>query len=246
MKTRKWPDRIWIVRHARSLGQDLRGAAEKSGALSFDLGMEEKQVPLVKRGWRQAAARGRWFGKIPKNQQPTVVLVSPFVRTRQTARAIAQASGIPPERLRIVVEPRLRELRHGRLNCITRKGFRERFPEEVEKLRRLGELSYRQPDGENRWDVVKRLRSLIDDLSTVYRNERVLIVTHSGVIRCLRYLLQNMTEAEFLEAVRNGDAANCSVTSYVRDRSSGELVPDAVPYLGNPLDGQRPPRRRVS
>jgi len=234
MKKKQWPDLLWIVRHGRSYAQDKRDEAERSGALQFELGMEEDQAPLVDKGRLQAHARGLWFGQLPVDQQPTVVLVSPFIRAHQTADCMLAASGIPLDKLIVKIDPRLGELRHGDLTYYTRKG-REQFRHEVQKMDEVGELEYRQPNGENRWDVVDRLRSLVAELRTLYAGERVLIVSHSATLRCLRYLLEHLTEEEFLAIVRAHDAANCSVTSYSRCPNSGLLVPAAVPYLGDPL-----------
>lgn len=236
MKKKKWPDRILVVRHGRSHAQELRDAAERSGALQFELGMPEANAPLVETGRKQAEARGRWLGRLPAEEQPTVVLVSPFVRARQTAEIMLAASGICPDKLVVLIDDRLRELHHGDLTYFTRKG-REQFPAETEKFEKVGELEYRQPNGENRWDVVERLRPLVLELRTRHKGQRVLLVTHSAVIRCLRYLLENLSEEKFLAAVRADDAANCSVTSYVRNRKTGRLKPDYVPYLGDPLLG---------
>jgi probable phosphoglycerate mutase len=229
----KWPTSLWIVRHARSYAQEKRQAAEKSGALSFDLGMPEDQAPLVERGRKQAIIRGKWFRNLPVDQRPTVILVSPYVRTRQTAELISKQLGVHPSKVRIIVEDRLRELVHGDYSYFTEKGMQQLHPDEVEKLERMGPLDYSQPNGENRWDVVARLHSLIADLQTVYAGERVLLVTHSAVVRCIRYLLENLDEQQFLQIVHESDAANASVTSYVR--RGRKLVPAPVPYLGDPL-----------
>lgn len=234
MKKKEWPDRAWVVRHGRSYAQDKRDEAEASGALQFELGMEEHLAPLVDKGRRQAHARGLWFGQLPVDQQPTVVLVSPFIRAGQTWDGILAASGIPLEKLTVKVDPRLAELRHGDLTYFTCKG-REQFLHEVQKLDEVGELAYRQPNGESRWDKVEALRPLVEELRTLYAGERVLMVTHSATLRCLRYLLEHLTEEKFLAIVRGHDAANCSVTGYVRCPNSGLLVPEATPYLGDPL-----------
>ena len=52
--------------------------------------------------------------------------------------------------------------------------------------------------------------------------ERVLLVGHSVVVLCFRYLLERMTEEQILEIDRNSDVANCSVTSYVFDPALGK------------------------
>ena len=234
LKKNEWPDRLMIVRHGYSYAQKQRHEAEKSGALQFELGMPEEDAPLIRRGKRQARARGKWLAQLPADQKPTVVLVSPFLRARQTAERVLAASGMLLENLTIKIDPRLGELRHGDLTYFTTKG-RAQFRHEVQKMDEVGELEYRQPNGENRWDVVARLRPLVEELRNVYAGERVLMVSHSATIRCLRYLIENLTEGEFLAIVRGSDAANCSVTSYVRDSKRGLLVPDAVPYFGDPL-----------
>ena len=42
----------------------------------------------------------------------------------------------------------------------------------------------------------------------------MLIVAHQVVVLCLRYLFENMDEAQILAVDREGDVANCSVTEY--------------------------------
>jgi probable phosphoglycerate mutase len=58
------------------------------------------------------------------------------------------------------------------------------------------------------------LRSVLETVSRELRGERVLIVCHSAVVLCFRYLLEQMTEEQILAVDRAVDVANCSVTSY--------------------------------
>ena len=70
--------------------------------------------------------------------------------------------------------------------------------------------------------MILRLRSVVDTVTREYRRERVLIVAHSVVVFCFRYLLERMTEAEILTLDQQYDVANCSVTSYEYDKAVGE------------------------
>lgn len=54
-------------------------------------------------------------------------------------------------------------------------------------------------------------------ISREYCAERVLLVCHSVVVLCMRYLLEHMTEEQILAIDRTEEIANCSVTSYRYD-----------------------------
>src|ERR671927_1541116 len=82
----KWPQTIWIVRHGESAGNVARDAAEAAGLPMIALATRDMDVPLSPLGEQQAAALGRWFGKLHSRERPTVVLSSPYVRARMTAQ----------------------------------------------------------------------------------------------------------------------------------------------------------------
>jgi len=215
----KWPNAVWIVRHGESAGNVAREAAEAAGHASIDIRMRDVDVPLSTLGERQAAALGRWFGQMPPEQRPTVVLTSPYLRARETAALLLRAAGIEPDAH--VVDERLREREFGILDRLTRVGIQQQFPDQAEFYRLLGKFYHRPPGGESWCDVILRLRSVIDTLSRDYCEERVLIVVHQVVVLCFRYLLECMTEEEILAIDRARDVANCSVTSYRFDPDQG-------------------------
>jgi broad specificity phosphatase PhoE len=179
-------------------------------------------VPLSELGTRQAAAVGRWFGAMTAEQQPTVLLVSPYVRARETANRLVAAARIDPQRLEIVVDERLREREFGILDRLTPTGVRQKFPEQAEFQAALGKFYHRPPGGESWCDVILRLRNVIDTVSREYCQERVLIVAHQAVILCFRYLLEHMTETDILAIDRAHNLANCSVTTYAYDPNLGK------------------------
>ncbi|WP_347876602.1 phosphoglycerate mutase family protein [Janthinobacterium sp. 75] len=84
----KWPQQIWIVRRGQSAGNVARDAAEAEKQLLIAIAERDVDVPLSDLSARQAHALGDWFATPPPEQQPTVVLYSPYVRAQQTAQAV--------------------------------------------------------------------------------------------------------------------------------------------------------------
>lgn len=210
----KWPDAIWIVRHGESAGNVARDAAEAAGHAMIDIPMRDVDVPLSELGERQAVALGRWYGKMSPKEWPSVVLVSPYLRARETARIALEAAGISREDITYMVDERLREKEFGVFDRLTKFGIHEKYPDLAEARTVLGKFYHRPPGGESWCDVILRLRSVIDTITRDYRRERVLIVAHQVTVLCFRYLLERMTEEQILSIDQAQEVANCSVTSY--------------------------------
>ena len=223
----KWPDVLWVVRHGESAGNVAREQAYLAQIPLIDIPTRDPDVPLSALGDEQARTLGRWFADMPPEARPTAILCSTYLRARQTAELIRQACGTDDDEVTFVVDERLREKEFGVLDRLTRWGIEAKYPEQAELRRRLGKFYYRPPGGESWCDVILRLRSVIDTLTRDYAGERVLIVGHSVVVLCFRYLLERMSEEDILEVDRVDEVANCSVTCYEFDPnlgSRGKLV----------------------
>ena len=219
--TQIWPDVLYLVRHGESAGNVAREAALKAGEAMIDIDVRDVDVPLSELGQRQAIALGRWFGALPPEQRPTVLLTSPYLRARHTAGLIVQTAGMSADSYSLIVDERFREKEFGILDRLTAVGIREHYPEQAEFRRLLGKFFHRPPGGESWCDVILRLRSATEMISREHCGERVLIVCHAVVVLCMRYILEHMTEAELLAVDKKADIANCSVTSYQYDESLG-------------------------
>jgi len=217
----KWPDVIWIVRHGESAGNVARDAAEAAGHPVIDLAVRDVDVPLSPLGERQAVALGRWFAQMPDDEKPSVVLTSPYVRARTTTELVLSEAGVDLAEVSLTVDERLREKEFGVLDRLTKHGIMMKYPEQAEIRSVLGKFYHRAPGGESWCDVILRLRNLVDTITREHRRERVLIVAHSVVVLCFRYLLERMTEEQILAVDRDKDVANCSVTSYRFDPDLG-------------------------
>jgi len=219
----KWPDVLWVVRHGESAGNVARDKAEAAGLHEIEIAARrDVDVPLSDRGEEQARALGHWFEMMPVEERPTVVLTSPYIRSHRTAEIALEAARIDSSDFTFIADERLREKEFGILDRLTKFGIEAKYPDQMEYRRAIGKFYHRPPGGESWCDVILRLRNVIDTLTREYRRERVLIVAHSVVVLCFRYLLERMTEEQILEIDRESDVANCAVTSYVYDASIGK------------------------
>jgi len=232
----KWPQQVWLVRHGQSAGNVARDLAEAAAGHRIDIAQRDVDVPLSELGERQSQALGSWFAALPPEQQPTVVLHSPYVRAMETANILMQRL----DRSRLVVESdeRLREKEFGILDRLTTHGIAHLHPELYEQRNHVGKFYFRPPGGESWCDVILRLRSVIDTLNREFCRERVLIVAHQVTVNCFRYLFERLTEQAILDFDRAGDVPNCSVTSYEYDPDlgkGGHLAPRLVNFVA-PLE----------
>ena len=238
MPEQKWPQVLWIVRHGQSAGNVAREAAEAARHAFIDIATRDMDTPLSALGERQAQALGRWFGDMPANRRPNVVLCSPYVRAVQTSSILLDAADIDDAAIAMQRDERLREKEFGLLDRLTKVGIRQKYPELSDQRAHVGKFYFRPPGGESWCDVLLRLRSVLDTLTREYRRQRVLIVAHQVIVNCLRYLLERMTEEQILSIDRGADVPNCSVTSYEFDPRAGragKLLPRLVNFVA-PLE----------
>jgi broad specificity phosphatase PhoE len=218
--SQRWPERLWLVRHGQSAGNVARDRAYELGQARIPLNTRDVDIALSRLGEQQADALGRWFAAGAGNGKPNVILSSPYVRARDTARRFRDVGGAEPN-LAICVDERLREKEFGILDGLTTAGVGVEEPRQAEFRRLLGKFYHRPPGGESWCDVIFRLRSLMDTVSLHHGGRDVMIVAHQVVVLCLRYIIENLDEAEILAIDREGDVGNCSVTEYRHDPAVG-------------------------
>jgi broad specificity phosphatase PhoE len=244
----RWPEKLWIVRHGQSAGNVARDAADAAGLAAIDLEIRDVDVPLSALGAEQAEALGRWFAALPEAGRPQIVLASPYLRARQTARAICEAGGVTASARQPIVDERLREREFGLWDRLTTAGVRQKYPDQAEQRAVLGKFYHRPPGGESWADVILRLRSALDTISLHHADRRVLIVCHQVVVLCLRYILEELDEAAILAIDKEGDVVNCGLCEYefepddatacvpklVRYNFAAPLIEDAAPVTSAP------------
>jgi 2,3-bisphosphoglycerate-dependent phosphoglycerate mutase len=204
-----------VVRHGQSTGNVTAQDAETAGIEEIDIPERDADVPLSDLGREQAKA----VGAVLAEAAPDVAVVSPYLRTRQTAELALAGLDVP-----MVVDERLRDRELGVLDLLTAYGVQQRLPGEAARRQRHGKFYYRPPGGESWADVLLRLRSLLRELREDYPGGRVVLVGHEAIVLLVRYLAEGLSEAELMEIARRTTVANCSISTW-RDEG-GRLHPE--------------------
>ena len=212
--TLHWPDRLYLVRHGQSQGNVARDRADAEGLAHIGITIRDVDVPLSDFGHQQAVAAGRWFAALPDAEKPEVILSSPYLRARQTAKHICEQGGLAGGKSRTVIDERLREREFGIFDGLTTLGIRQKYPEEAAHRNRLGKFYHRPPGGESWADVILRLRSAMNTINLHNANRRVLIVCHQVVVLCMRYILEELTEQEILGIDKQSEILNCGICCF--------------------------------
>ena len=153
-RVKKSGNRYFVMRH---------GEAQNNAENKLD-STNTRAFALTELGREQARAAAASL----KGKGVTKIITSPFERTRETARAAAEALGLDASA--IVVDERLRELDFGSFD---RKPYEEFV--EAKKTLSCNDLI---GGGESYNDARRRLGEALFEYENTYANEGMLIVTH--------------------------------------------------------------------
>ena len=154
---------IILIRHGETeWNSQLRMQGHSNSALS-----------AVGRG--QIQALGEWM----KNVSFEHIYSSDSLRARQTAEAITQYSGDT-----LQFDQRIREKNLGVFEGLTSIEARERHPE-IYRLFKTGGANYVIDEGESTQQVLDRALEFIEEIRLRHPEQRVVMVTHGGVVRVL-------------------------------------------------------------
>jgi len=239
-----WPAKLWLVRHGQSQGNVARDKADEEGLHEIGISVRDVDVPLSDLGKEQAQAAGHWFAALPQEEHPEVILSSPYLRARQTAKIICEAGALAGTAQRPIVDERLREREFGIFDRLTTAGIKARFPEEAAHRKMLGKFYHRPPGGESWADVILRLRSMLNTINLHYNDRRVMVVCHQVVVLCFRYILDELEEQEILAIDKQAEILNCGICIYDFDPDAkGLCVPNLSLWNhGAPLEAEGAPK----
>ena len=150
--------------------------------------------PLTERGRAQARALGQ---KVKAGGYAIdEILYSPLSRAADTAKAIADATGIPAR-----CEPRLREQCFGKYEGTPRNGEKFRISKTC--------FADRYDGGESMLQLAQRIYNLLDELRD-QTDKTYLLVAHNGIARVVESYFHDMTNEEYaLAGIRN-----CELVEY--------------------------------
>ena len=137
----------------------------------------QTDTPLSPLGERQAGQWGHLLKAYPWNR----ILVSDARRAVETAAIINESLEVPMD-----FDPRLREQDWGEWTGKTIAQLKQEDPLLLSEQEKAG-WNFCPPGGEDRLTVRDRSREAIVGACEKWGGERILIVTHEGVIKCLLY-----------------------------------------------------------
>ena len=137
--------------------------------------------PLTEHGREQA----KQTGELVKNSGLHIdeILYSPLSRAADTAKAIAEATGIPARE-----EPRLREQCFGKYEGTPRDGAEFKISKT--------HFADRYDGGESMLQLAQRLYNLLDELKAD-TSKTYLLVAHNGIARVVQSYFHDMTNEEY-------------------------------------------------
>jgi broad specificity phosphatase PhoE len=212
--------RIFLVRH---------GQSEANLDKSVNARLPDHRVELSTEGHAQAAEVGGYLARQLQGASRTRILVSPYVRARQTAAAIEKALAASAIRFDKREATELRELEFGLFDGFADEDLPKAFPREYEhydKHKRFeGEFFAPMPLGESRCNVADRIKGVFGTIlrdAAIDRPERVsdfIVVSHGVTIRCFRMQWMHYPW-EWCEQEKN--PRNCSV-QVIEGHASGYM-----------------------
>jgi broad specificity phosphatase PhoE len=153
--------RLILVRHGESTGNRERIFATAPHALA-----------LTELGYSQARAAAQ---RIAQLFRPTLVITSPFVRARETARVIAGVLGVP-----LGVEDNLYEREVG-----VHRGRSYDSLAEARDSDAQNPWAWKPEGGESYVEVQARVGPILDRLANAHPDSDIVIVSHGGVMVAL-------------------------------------------------------------
>ena len=137
-------------------------------------------LPLTETGIQQAEK----LADNAADKDIEIIVVSPMIRARQTAQAVADRYNIP-----VVVDQRLIEQSAG-----IYEGKSRTNPDYMANKRKF---CYKYPGGESMMQVAQRVYNRLDDIRKNYPDKNVLVVCHGGVCRIIRTYFEDMENEQF-------------------------------------------------
>jgi len=197
---------LTLVRHGETIWH-----AEHRYAGSSD-------IPLTAHGRQQAQQLAEWAA----DAELDAVWSSPLVRARDTATAVAAATGLSTP-----TDERLAELDFGAAEGLTSTEMTERFGAAREAFVRDPVASH-LPGGEDPRQAVERMMACLTELTAQHPDGRVLVVGHGTIHRLVLCHLLGLPIRDYrrlFPIVRN-----CGVTTVRCDRTTDPGTVALVEY----------------
>lgn len=188
LRSEEVPTMIYLIRHGETILTPMR---KFSGTGPLD-------PELTSVGLAQAENVATEVAKL----KPEILITSPLMRTRQTADAIAKATG-----LEVIVDPSWVELSFGSWDGLAIEQVRSESPDEYQAW--LNSSSHQPGGGESYDEAGIRIDDALDRLVEQFPGKRVVVVTHNGAIKsAINLAIDGPSDGVF-----HMDASPCSIST---------------------------------
>ena len=183
------PTFIYMVRHGETILTPDRKFS----------GVGKLNPPLTEEGREQARKVAAEISKI----KPDVLISSPLQRTRDTAEEIATLTGLKP-----IYDEVWYECSFGEWDGLSVDEVRNKWPDDYTSW--ISSSSFTPPGGESYDDLAARIEPAFDALAEKYPAQKVVVVTHNGVIKQLASLVLEGNPNSLFHI----DVSPCSISSF--------------------------------
>lgn len=203
----KLHNRYFVMRHGEAL-HNTKNLCDSS---------QNPKNKLTKKGKEQAMESLTRFKKTHPDPRLDIVVASPFVRTQETARIVAEELNIPQSA--IITETTIAEINVGIFDGKKTEKYHGYYSSPMEKFVKA------PPEGESLHDTKKRLAAFMRQMESRYENKTVLVVSHEYPIWILESMLAGLDDEKTMAAKkkRRGDYIK---TGEIKELGSAKLPLD--------------------
>ena len=180
---------LYVIRHGESEANVIISAGEQGDNSLYtqdNVTVPDRSWRLTATGRKQADCIGRWL--VSQQQLFDRYMVSPYVRTRETAATMALPKAKWEEN-RV-----LRERSWGEINTITKDDFKTNYARNW-MFKNTDPLYWRPPAGESIADVAEdRVHNILTSLSRKSDSESVVMVTHGDFMLALMLTIEDLAD----------------------------------------------------
>ena len=183
------PTFIYMIRHGETILTPDRKFSGLGGS----------NPPLTDDGREQARKVAAEIAKI----KPEVLIASPLLRTKETAEEIAKITG-----LKVIEDEAWYECSFGDWDGLSLDEVKEKWPDEYTSW--ISSSAFTPPGGESYDDLAARIEPAFDALAEKYPGQKVVVVTHNGVIKQIASLVMEGNPNSLFHI----DISPCSISSF--------------------------------
>lgn len=159
-----------------------------------------RDIDLNPRGRDQAAGNGiklaAELARLGLTPETVGWYASPLRRAQDTMQAVRLGCGLPATGYTLIAD--LREISYGIYEGMTHEEIAAAAPGDYRRLVE-DKWNFRPPEGESYNDLKARIGAVLDSLDSL--DGDVVIVSHGGVVRVIRAILEARDDQELIEGI---------------------------------------------